>query len=81
MCGYHMQGFILKAHSIKITREHIAKPMFPQTRAPSPFCFTNSYFYSFVLHTTSLWNSLPNQDIINLSTEFISFFKHHLCTQ
>lgn len=37
-----------------------------------PFARTNSYFYSFVPHTTSLWNSLP-KDIITQSTSYNSF--------
>lgn len=41
-----------------------------------PFARTNSYFYSFVPHTTSQWNSLP-KDIITLSTSYNSF-KYHL---
>ena len=41
-----------------------------------PFARTNSYFYSFVPHTSSLWNSLP-KDIINQSTSYYSF-KYHL---
>ena len=40
-----------------------------------PFARTNSYFYSFVPHTTSLWNSLP-KDTINLSTSHRSFMYH-----
>ena len=44
-----------------------------------PFARTNSYFYSFVPHTSSLWNSLP-KDIINLSTSYHSF-KYHLRSQ
>ena len=44
-----------------------------------PFARTDSYFYSFVPHTSSLWNSLP-KDIINLSTSYHSF-KYHLRSQ
>ena len=41
-----------------------------------PFARTNPYFYSFVPHTTSLWNSL-SKDVINSSTSYHSF-KYHL---
>ena len=37
-----------------------------------PFARSNSYFYSFVPHTTSLWNSLP-KDTINASSSYPSF--------
>jgi hypothetical protein len=41
-----------------------------------PFACTNSYFYSFVSHTSSLWNSLP-KDIINLSTYLSTNYVHN----
>ena len=37
-----------------------------------PFARTNSYYYSFVPHTTSLWNSLP-KETITLSSSYSSF--------
>ena len=37
------------------TRTHIDSPLFIQ-----PFARTNSYLYSFIPHSISLWNSLPS---------------------
>ena len=42
-----------------------------------PFARTNSYLYSFVPHTVSYWNSLP-QELVNAST--LSTFKSKLHT-
>ena len=40
-----------------------------------PFARTNPYFYSFVSHTVSLWNSLPTE-ILSLSS--LNSFKLHV---
>ena len=40
-----------------------------------PFARTNSYFYSFVPHTVSLWNSLPSEI---LSLPSLNSFKLHV---
>ena len=40
-----------------------------------PFARTNSYFYSFIPHTVSLWNSLPTE-ILTLSS--LNSFKLHV---
>ena len=42
-----------------------------------PFAHTNAYLYSFVPHTTSLWNSLPDECI---SVSSVRAFKRSLCS-
>ena len=42
-----------------------------------PFAHTNSFLYSFVPHTTSLWNSLPPESV---SAPSVHAFKHSLHT-
>ena len=43
-----------------------------------PFAHTNACLYSFVPHTTSLWNSLPHEVV---SASSVRSFKRNLCSQ
>lgn len=70
LCFYPEGTFNVREHSYSNRVSH-------QFQLSVPFAHTNSFLYSFVPHTSSIWNSLSHESV---SAPSVNAFKRTLCS-